>query len=87
MPCCGLCFIRISPSDGDSLGSEPFSERDSPKANTRQTGLSSDPKQPRKTAPIGLNGKITVPRLTMLLCYKRVMMIYMYMWLHRMICG
>ncbi|XP_060734080.1 UPF0606 protein KIAA1549 isoform X1 [Tachysurus vachellii] len=47
---------QISPSDGDSLGSEPFSERDSPKANTRQTGLSSDPKQPRKTAPIGLNG-------------------------------
>ncbi|KAK3548702.1 hypothetical protein QTP70_017254, partial [Hemibagrus guttatus] len=53
---------QISPSDGDSLGSEPFSERDSPKANPRQTGLSSDPKQPRKMAPNGLNGKITVLR-------------------------
>ncbi|KAI5623863.1 UPF0606 protein KIAA1549 isoform X3 [Silurus asotus] len=38
---------QISPSDGDSLGSEPFSERESPKANPRQAGLSSDPKQPR----------------------------------------
>ncbi|XP_058243960.1 UPF0606 protein KIAA1549 isoform X1 [Hemibagrus wyckioides] len=47
---------QISPSDGDSLGSEPFSERESPKANPRQTGLSSDPKQPRKMAPNGLNG-------------------------------
>ncbi|XP_053533870.1 UPF0606 protein KIAA1549 isoform X3 [Ictalurus punctatus] len=44
---------QISPSDGDSLGSEPFSERESPKANPR---LSSDPKQPRKMAPNGLNG-------------------------------
>ncbi|XP_060779657.1 UPF0606 protein KIAA1549-like isoform X2 [Neoarius graeffei] len=44
---------QISPSDGDSLGSEPFSERESPKANPRQAGLSSDPKQPR---PPPLNG-------------------------------
>ncbi|XP_046720413.1 UPF0606 protein KIAA1549 isoform X1 [Silurus meridionalis] len=48
---------QISPSDGDSLGSEPFSERESPKANPRQAGLSSDPKQPRrnKIGPPTLN--------------------------------
>ncbi|KAF5895448.1 uncharacterized protein DAT39_014840, partial [Clarias magur] len=44
---------QISPSDGDSLGSEPFSERESPKANPKQAGLSSDPKQSR---PPPLNG-------------------------------
>ncbi|XP_053091032.1 UPF0606 protein KIAA1549 isoform X2 [Pangasianodon hypophthalmus] len=44
---------QISPSDGDSLGSEPFSERESPKANPRQAGLATDPKQPR---PPPLNG-------------------------------
>ncbi|XP_053356588.1 UPF0606 protein KIAA1549 isoform X2 [Clarias gariepinus] len=45
---------QISPSDGDSLGSEPFSERESPKANTK---LSSDPKQQRrnKIGPPPLN--------------------------------
>lgn len=58
-------FVRISPSDGDSLGSEPFSERESPKANTRQAGLSSDPKQPRKMFSNGLNCKISVPLLVL----------------------
>ncbi|GAA6089911.1 UPF0606 protein KIAA1549 isoform X4 [Tachysurus ichikawai] len=50
---------QISPSDGDSLGSEPFSERDSPKANTRQTGLSSDPKQPRPPPLSGADDQVS----------------------------
>ncbi|KAL7871085.1 hypothetical protein SRHO_G00085820 [Serrasalmus rhombeus] len=44
---------RISPSDGDSVGSDPSSDKESPKENLR---LPSESKQPRKMATNGLNG-------------------------------
>ncbi|XP_072551392.1 UPF0606 protein KIAA1549 isoform X2 [Salminus brasiliensis] len=44
---------RISPSDGDSVGTDPSSDRESPKDNPRLPG---DSKQPRKMASNGLNG-------------------------------
>lgn len=53
-----VAFCRISPSDGDSVGSDPSSDRESPKENPR---LSGDSKQPRKMAANGLNGKPSFP--------------------------
>nr|XP_684863.4 UPF0606 protein KIAA1549 isoform X2 [Danio rerio] len=47
---------QISPSEGDSIGSDPASERGSPEEGTRPAGLPSDPKQTRKSAANGLNG-------------------------------
>ncbi|XP_049339567.1 UPF0606 protein KIAA1549 isoform X2 [Astyanax mexicanus] len=44
---------RISPSDGDSVGTDPSSDKESPKENPRLPG---DSKQPRKMATNGLNG-------------------------------
>lgn len=53
-----LCvFVRISPSEGDSIGSDPASDRGSPEEGTRPAGLPTDPKQTRKAAANGLNGK------------------------------
>lgn len=51
------CFLRISPSEGDSIGSDPPSERGSPEEGMRPAGLPTDPKQSRKVAVNGLNGK------------------------------
>ncbi|XP_062860330.1 UPF0606 protein KIAA1549 [Trichomycterus rosablanca] len=47
---------QISPSDGDSVGSEPFTEMESPKEISRHSGPSTDSKQPHKAATNGLNG-------------------------------
>ncbi|XP_067276300.1 UPF0606 protein KIAA1549 isoform X2 [Pseudorasbora parva] len=47
---------QISPSEGDSIGSDPPSERGSPEESMRHAGLPTDPKQPRKVAVNGLNG-------------------------------
>ncbi|XP_077049736.1 UPF0606 protein KIAA1549 isoform X5 [Siphateles boraxobius] len=47
---------QISPSEGDSIDSDPPSERGSPEDGTRPPGLPCDPKQPRKAAVNGLNG-------------------------------
>ncbi|KAI7802456.1 UPF0606 protein KIAA1549 isoform X1 [Triplophysa rosa] len=47
---------QISPSEGDSVGSDPGSERASPEDGTKPAGLPSDPKQTRKAAVNGLNG-------------------------------
>ncbi|XP_066540889.1 UPF0606 protein KIAA1549 isoform X2 [Hoplias malabaricus] len=44
---------QISPSDGDSVGSDPSSDKESPKENPRLAG---DSKQPRKMTANGLNG-------------------------------
>ncbi|XP_073707002.1 UPF0606 protein KIAA1549 [Garra rufa] len=48
---------QISPSEGDSIGSDPPSDRGSPEEGMRPAGLPTDPKQPRKVAVNGLNGK------------------------------
>lgn len=50
-------MLRISPSEGDSIGSDPPSDRGSPEEGMRPSGLPTDPKQPRKVAVNGLNGK------------------------------
>uniref|UniRef100_A0A8C1ZZK7 Si:ch211-1e14.1 n=1 Tax=Cyprinus carpio TaxID=7962 RepID=A0A8C1ZZK7_CYPCA len=47
---------QISPSEGDSIGSDPPSDRGSPEEGMRTSGLPTDPKQPRKIAANGLNG-------------------------------
>ncbi|KAL1257025.1 hypothetical protein QQF64_012570, partial [Cirrhinus molitorella] len=47
---------QISPSEGDSIGSDPPSDRGSPEEGMRPAGLPTDPKQPRKVAVNGLNG-------------------------------
>lgn len=47
---------QISPSEGDSIGSDPPSERGSPEESMRHAGLPTDPKQTRKVAVNGLNG-------------------------------
>ncbi|XP_050991526.1 UPF0606 protein KIAA1549 isoform X2 [Labeo rohita] len=47
---------QISPSEGDSIGSDPPSDRGSPEEGMRPSGLPTDPKQPRKVAVNGLNG-------------------------------
>ncbi|XP_043072597.1 UPF0606 protein KIAA1549 isoform X2 [Puntigrus tetrazona] len=47
---------QISPSEGDSIGSDPPSDRGSPEEGMRPSGLPTDPKQPRKVAANGLNG-------------------------------
>ncbi|XP_055030194.2 UPF0606 protein KIAA1549 isoform X1 [Misgurnus anguillicaudatus] len=47
---------QISPSEGESVGSDPGSERASPEDGTRPAGLPSDPKQTHKVAVNGLNG-------------------------------
>ncbi|KAA0715127.1 hypothetical protein E1301_Tti008822 [Triplophysa tibetana] len=47
---------QISPSEGESVGSDPGSERASPEDGTKPSGLPSDPKQTRKAAVNGLNG-------------------------------
>lgn len=53
-----LCILlRISPSEGDSIGSDPPSDRGSPEEGMRTSGLPTDPKLPRKIAANGLNGK------------------------------
>uniref|UniRef100_A0A4W4E3X4 Uncharacterized protein n=1 Tax=Electrophorus electricus TaxID=8005 RepID=A0A4W4E3X4_ELEEL len=51
---------RISPSDGDSMGSEPSSERETPEENLRQNGASVESKQQRRTAVNGLDGPPTL---------------------------
>lgn len=51
------CLVRISPSEGDSVGSDPGSERASHEDGTNPAGLPSDTKQTRKAAVNGLNGK------------------------------
>lgn len=53
-----LCLLlRISPSEGDSIGSDPPSYRGSPQEGIRPAGLPIDPKQPHKPAINGLNGR------------------------------
>lgn len=47
---------QISPSEGDSIDSDPPSERGSPEDGTRPAGMPTDPKQSRKAAVNGLNG-------------------------------
>uniref|UniRef100_A0A8C2BG86 Si:ch211-1e14.1 n=1 Tax=Cyprinus carpio TaxID=7962 RepID=A0A8C2BG86_CYPCA len=47
---------QISPSEGDSIGSDPPSYRGSPQEGIRPAGLPIDPKQPHKPAINGLNG-------------------------------
>ncbi|XP_062402505.1 UPF0606 protein KIAA1549-like [Sardina pilchardus] len=49
---------RISPSDGDSVGSDRSSEKDSPAGRLRGSSAPYDPKQPRKMVANGLNGSI-----------------------------
>lgn len=49
-------LFRISPSEGESVDSDPPSERGSPEDGTRPAGQATDPKQPRKAAVNGLNG-------------------------------
>ncbi|XP_016386296.1 UPF0606 protein KIAA1549-like [Sinocyclocheilus rhinocerous] len=48
---------QISPSECESIGSDPPSDRGSPEEGMRTSGLPTDPKQPRKIAANGLNGK------------------------------
>ncbi|XP_052386813.1 UPF0606 protein KIAA1549 [Carassius gibelio] len=50
------CRGQISPSEGDSIGSDPPSDRGSPEEGIRPVGLPIDPKQPHKPAINGLNG-------------------------------
>uniref|UniRef100_A0A672PVC5 UPF0606 protein KIAA1549-like n=1 Tax=Sinocyclocheilus grahami TaxID=75366 RepID=A0A672PVC5_SINGR len=47
---------QISPSEGDSIGSDPPSDRGSPEEGIRPAGLPIDLKQPHKPAINGLNG-------------------------------
>ncbi|XP_076848464.1 UPF0606 protein KIAA1549 isoform X2 [Brachyhypopomus gauderio] len=47
---------RISPSDADSVGSDPSSERETPEENPRQNAASTEARQQRKTAANGLDG-------------------------------
>ncbi|KAG5274037.1 hypothetical protein AALO_G00158470 [Alosa alosa] len=47
---------RISPSDGDSVGSDRSSEKDSPAGRLRGSSAPHDPRQPRKMVANGLNG-------------------------------
>ncbi|XP_052008744.1 LOW QUALITY PROTEIN: UPF0606 protein KIAA1549 [Xyrauchen texanus] len=47
---------QISPSEGDSIGSEPSSDRGTPDEGMRPAGLPIDPKQSRKVGVNGLNG-------------------------------
>uniref|UniRef100_A0A673LTX5 UPF0606 protein KIAA1549-like n=1 Tax=Sinocyclocheilus rhinocerous TaxID=307959 RepID=A0A673LTX5_9TELE len=47
---------QISPSECESIGSDPPSDRGSPEEGMRTSGLPTDPKQPRKIAANGLNG-------------------------------
>ncbi|XP_016318437.1 UPF0606 protein KIAA1549 isoform X1 [Sinocyclocheilus anshuiensis] len=47
---------QISPSEGDSIGSDPPSDRGSPEEGIRPAGLPIDLKQPHKPAISGLNG-------------------------------
>ncbi|XP_051513138.1 UPF0606 protein KIAA1549-like isoform X1 [Myxocyprinus asiaticus] len=47
---------QISPSEGDSVGSDLSSERGTPEEGVRPVGLPSDPKQSRKVVVNGLNG-------------------------------
>ncbi|XP_051579871.1 UPF0606 protein KIAA1549-like isoform X2 [Myxocyprinus asiaticus] len=47
---------QISPSEGDSVGSDPSSDRGTPDEGMRPASLPSDPKQSRKVVVNGLNG-------------------------------
>lgn len=44
-----LCLARLSPSDGDSLGSEQSSGRESVEESTRPVAMPNEGKQHKKT--------------------------------------